>query len=84
MAKRVVQSWFPQLPLPQLERYFLKPFKANDLLKLAICSGGSRISQKGVPTLAGGGLTYYLVKYCRKLHENERNWTEMMVGVVGP
>ena len=66
MAKRVVQSWFPQLPLPQLETYFRKLFKANDLLKLSICGGGSRISQKGVLIPGGGELTYYLAIFLPK------------------
>ena len=29
----------------------------------------------GDPQPVGGG-TYYLAKICRKLHENEENWTE--------
>ena len=35
MAKRVVKCSFPQLPLSQsqLERYFRKPFKVNDILR---------------------------------------------------
>ena len=41
-------------------------------------SGGSRISQTGgrggAPTITFGPKTY-LASFCRKLHENERNWT---------
>ena len=29
---------------------------------------------------AGGATTYYLTQFCRKLHENERNWNERRWG----
>ena len=48
--------------------------------KLNICNGGSRIFQtwEGTPTSEFGAKTYYLIdlRFCQKLHENERNWTE--------
>ena len=61
-------------------------FKTSDFVK--VNSGGSRISQMeastqrsaadpGFPRRGGGGApTYYLAKVCRKLRENEENWTE--------
>ena len=40
---------------------------------VCICSGGSRISQTGAPNRKGAP-TYYLAKFCQKLHENGENW----------
>ena len=34
-----------------------------------------------VPTLEEGTQTYYLAGYCRKLHKNERIWTERGLGL---
>ena len=31
---------------------------------------------QGVPTPDFEAKTYYLARFCRKLHENERNWAE--------
>ena len=41
-----------------------------------------RVADPGLPRWGsdnpwGGAKTYYLAIFCRKLHENERNWTEM-------
>ena len=38
-------------------------------------SCGSRIFLRGRPISKVGVLTYYLQNFCRKLHENETNWT---------
>ena len=42
------------------------------------CSGRSRISRgKGAPSLDSSMPTYFAI-FCRKLHENERIWTESL------
>ena len=38
-------------------------------------SKGSQTGE-GAPTLEVRAPIYYLVKFCRKMHENERNWTK--------
>ena len=48
----------------------------HELLSLQLISGGSRISQTRVPIPKVGTPTCYLTIFSRKLHENERDWTE--------
>ena len=47
------------------------------LISLDKFCGWSRISKGDAPTPKRGAPTYYLVKVCRKLDENERNLTEV-------
>ena len=47
----------------------------RDPLKLLI-SGRSRTSQTGAVNPEFGAKSYIRLHFCRKLHENERNWTE--------
>ena len=49
----------------------------------SIGSGGSRISQRGAPAHAGMHQPIIVQIFCRKLHENERNWTETGWSVLG-
>ena len=38
---------------------------------MCVCSGGSRVSQMGAHDVGK--------MFCRKLHQNERNWTELLL-----
>ena len=42
-------------------------------------SGRSRIPQTGAPTAEFGAKSIVWQDFCRKLHENERNWIGMHV-----
>ena len=46
-------------------------FSRGDEQNVVVISGGSRISQTGVPTPEFGAKAYYLEKFGQKLHENE-------------
>ena len=50
-----------------------------NILKDGLFSGGSRISQTGAPTPQKYMKTFIGQDFCRKLLENERNWTETCV-----
>ena len=39
---------------------------------------------EGAPTPKGETLNYYILIFCRKLHENERNWTESGCALLKP